>query len=188
MGTLSLRAHPDHPPLAIGSVEAAILGLDEHWLRVRWRVEGAERVVLPPFAGKGRADGLWQQTCFELFIRSDRDQEGGYVELNLSPSEQWAAYDFAAYRSGMENRDMPRDPDGTIRIGGNMLIFDASIPVATLPPLPWKLGICAVVAELGEDEEAEPTRSYWALRHSPGQADFHAPACFAARLAAPQRP
>jgi len=55
--------------------------------------------------------------------------------------------------------------------------------MAGLPPLPWKLGISAVVAE--QDEDGDVAKSYWALRHGPGQADFHAPACFAVRLAAP---
>ena len=183
MGTLSLKSHPDHPPLAVIAVEAAFIGLDRHWLRLRWRIEGSERVIVPPFAGKGRADGLWQETCFELFIQGE-SEETGYVELNLSPSEQWAAYDFAAYRAGMENRDMPRDPDCTLRVGGRMMIFDASVPLATLPPMPWRVGISAVLAEA--DEEGEVVKSLWALRHPPGQPDFHAPACFAARLAAPQ--
>ena len=182
MGTLRLIAHPDHPPVDVNSIEAAVIGLDANWLRVRWRVEGAARVLVPTFAGKGRADGLWQATCFELFLKAPDDD--GYVELNLSPSEQWAAYDFAGYRSGMENRDMARDPDGTIRIGRNMLIFDASIPVAGLPDLPWQLGISAVIEEQGDDGVS--VKSYWALRHPAGKADFHSPACFGASLAAPQ--
>jgi hypothetical protein len=184
LGTLSLKSHPDHEPDSVSAVEAAVIGMDANWLRVRWRIADSARVIVPPFAGKGRMDGLWQETCFELFIMPDDGEEAGaYVELNLSPSEQWAAYDFAAYRAGMAERPMPRHPDGTLRRGGNMMIFDASIPMAGLPPLPWRLGISAVIAE--EDEDGEVTKSYWALRHGPGRADFHAPACFAVRLAAP---
>lgn len=178
MKTLTLACHPDHLPSQVESVEAAILGLDPHWLRVRWRVAQAGAVILPPFAGKGRADGLWQQTCFEIFLRSPGDP--GYVELNLSPSERWAAYDFAGYRAGMADREMPRDPDCTARRGGQILIFDASIPMATLPPLPWQIGLSAVIVE------EDGNKSLWALRHGGGQADFHAPACFAATLGAPQ--
>lgn len=197
MGTLRLVHHPGTPPLSVSSVEAAVIGLDENWLRLRWKVENAAAVLLPPFAGKGRADGLWRQTCFELFIQpvggdADGEGEGGYVELNLSPSERWAAYDFAAYRSGMEDRPMPRDPDCTARSGRNILIFDASIPVATLPPLPWRLAISAVIEEqfsaqqgAGNELEEGVVKSLWALRHPPGEPDFHSPACFAASLAAP---
>lgn len=138
MGTLPLIAHPDHPPARVSGVEAAVIGLTDHWLSVRWRVEDAADVLVPEFAGKGRADGLWQQTCFELFLRAPG--EAGYVELNLSPSERWAAYDFGSYRAGMEERPVPRDPVCTLRRGSNMLIFDAAIPVAGLPPLPGRSG------------------------------------------------
>ncbi|MES2493263.1 MAG: DOMON-like domain-containing protein [Pseudomonadota bacterium] len=180
METLTLKPHPDHPPAQVTGVEAAIIGLTAYWLRIRWRVAGAAGVLVPPFAGKDRADGLWQETCFELFVKEPG--ANGYAELNFSPSERWAAYDFAGYRSGMANRPMPRDPDGTIRIGRDLLIFDASIPLAGLPPLPWRLGISAVIEEEGG------RKSYWALAHPPGSADFHSPACFAASLAPPTAP
>ena len=70
-------------------MEARIIARDANWLRVRWRIEGAQQLIVPPFAGKGRADELWQTTCFELFLKP----EGGvpYVEVNLSPSERWNA-------------------------------------------------------------------------------------------------
>ncbi len=181
MGTLTLKPHPDHPPHGVSSVEAAIIGLTEHWLRVRWRVAGAGHVLVPPFAGKGRADGLWRETCFELFVK--KPAEAAYTELNLSPSERWAAYDFAGYRAGSANRMMPRNPDCTVRIGPDMMIFDAALPLAGLPPLPWRLGISAVIEEQAGD--GARITSYWALEHPPGKADFHSPACFAATLAPP---
>lgn len=154
-----------------------MIGLTEHWLTLRWRVEHAGRVLVPPLAGKARTDGLWQQTCFELFVR--QPGESGYAEFNLSPSERWAAYDFASYRSGMEERPMPRDPVCTLRQGRSLLIFDAAIPRAALPPLPWQFGMSAVI------EEEDGVKSFWALRHGAGAPDFHAPACFAAALGAP---
>lgn len=184
MGTLTLKPHPDHPSIGVSAVEAAVIGLTDHWLRVRWRVEGAAHVLVPPFAGKGRTDGLWRETCFELFLRQPGD--AAYVELNFSPSERWAAYDFAGYRAGMADRPMLRDPDGTIRIGRNMLIFDVSVPLGGLPPLPWQFGISAVIEEQGEDGQG--VTSFWALAHPAGKADFHDPACLVANLAAPQRP
>ena len=180
METLSLAPHPEHLPEQVSAVSAAVIGLDRYWLRLRWRVENSAAVVLPPFAGKGRADGLWRRTCFELFVKAPEGE--GYAEFNLAPSEQWAAYDFTGYRAGMANRPMPRDPDCTIRRGGNVLLFDAAIPMAGLPPLPWDFGLSAVIEEEGG------ATSLWALRHGEGKADFHAAACFAARLAAPREP
>ena len=108
--------------------------------------------------------------------------EGGpaYVELNLSPSERWAAYDFAVYREGMAERPFPREPECTMRKGDQMAIFDAAVPFVGLPDLPCKLGMTAVI------EEAGGVMSYWALAHPPGKPDFHDAACFKARLEPPE--
>ena len=141
---------------------------------------GAASLVVPAFAGKGRADGLWQTTCFELFVRPG--EGAGYVEFNLSPSERWNVYDFTSRRKGMRERAMPREPECTMRKGTDMAIFDAAIPAAGLPPLPWRCGFTAVLEEEGG------TKSYWALAHSGDAPDFHDPACFLHDLAAPGAP
>ena len=175
----SLVAHPAHPPLAVSSITATLSG-DNDWLTLRWRIEGAGRLVVPPFAGKGRADGLWKATCFELFVRPGAGT--AYCEFNLSPSERWAAYDFSRYREGMAARPMPRDPVCGLRGEGNLRIFDAALPMAGLPPWHWHCGVSAVIEEEGG------VISYWALAHPAGKPDFHDPACFTLPIPAPQRP
>ncbi|BBC73089.1 conserved hypothetical protein [Altererythrobacter sp. B11] len=178
MQNYPLTAHPDFPPLAARRVEARVIGADANWLRLRWRIDGVEKLVVPSFGGKGRADGLWQTTCFELFLRPD----GGsaYCEFNLSPSERWAAYDFASYREGMSERLAPREPNCTMRLGQSMAIFDAAIPLPALPAADCAMGFSAVIEEEGG------TKSYWALAHPAGKPDFHDAACFTGRLAAPE--
>lgn len=176
METFALLPHPDSPAVEVDAVEARISVSDPHWLSIRWKIARAGKIVVPPLAGRGRADGLWQTTCFELFVR----QTEGYSEFNFSPSERWAAYDFSAYREGMHERPVPRDPRCTWRGGSRFAIFDAEVPLAALPPLPWKCGISAVIEEQGG------IKSYWALAHPPGKPDFHHPACFAATLPAPE--
>ena len=178
MQTHQLVPHPDHPPLAVGQVEARIIGADANWLRVRWRIEGSQQLVVPAFAGKGRTDQLWQTTCFELYLKPLEGE--AYCELNLSPSERWNAYDFDSYRAGMRERPFPREPECTIRQGSSFAIFDAAIPVAGLPSSDCAMGLCAILEEQGG------TISYWALAHQEGKPDFHAPACFAAELPAPR--
>ncbi len=81
-----LIAHPAHPPLAVRSIEARIIGFDANWLRARWKIMGAGQLVVPPFAGKGRADGLWQTTCFELFL------DASSVQSNLQSRVKRARY------------------------------------------------------------------------------------------------
>lgn len=177
MQTHDLAAHPAHPPREIKAVEAKVIGADALWLRLRWKIEAAGSLVVPAFAGKGRADGLWRTTCFEVFLQP----HGGsaYLELNLSPSERWAAYDFETYREAMSERPFPREPQCTMRLGSTMAIFDAAVPLAGLPREDCVMGLSAVLEEEGG------TLSYWAIAHPAEKPDFHDPACFAATLPAP---
>ena len=176
MQTYQLVPHPSHPPLAVARVEARMISASNNWLRVRWRVDGVSKLIVPPFAGKGRADNLWQSTCFELFMQPDG--ASGYSEFNLSPSERWAAYDFTGVREGMTERRFEREPTCTMRTGMAMAIFDAELPRAQMPDPPCMMGFAAVLEEQGG------VKSYWALAHgNPDQPDFHDPACFTAEFA-----
>jgi hypothetical protein len=180
--TYRLLPHPAAcQPLAVRSVEARVLASGGPWLQLRWRIEGARSIVVPPFAGKGRADNLWRRTCFEIFLRPD----GGtaYAEFNLSPTDQWAAYDFDSHREGMRDRPMPRDPVCTWRRGGSVAIFDAAIPLGGLPSGPCAMQLTAVIEEEGED--GARSQSCWAITHRPDKPDFHDQACFTGRLPAP---
>lgn len=179
MQTHALVAHPAFPPAEVRQITSRITP-DGEWLRLRWRIEGARLLKVPAFAGKGRADGLWQSTCFELFLQVPG--ESGYTELNLSPSERWNAYDFASYREGMSERAFPREPACTMRKGEALAIFDAAVPASALPPAPWRLNMTAVIEEEGG------VKSFWALAHPDTKPDFHDPACFTGTLAAADRP
>ncbi len=177
METLHLIPHPAYPPARVRSVTARVQSHDAHWCVVRWKVDGARDVMVPAFAGRARADELWRTTCCELFVAGNAAT--GYSEFNFSPSERWAAYDFAAYRTGMAERAVARAPVITPRRGADVLFCDVAIPTAALPPLPWRYGLSAVIAESGG------VTSYWALAHPRDRPDFHDPACFGAWLAAP---
>lgn len=181
MQAYPLIAHPAHKPVDVTAVEARISQKHPNWLILRWRIEGANSLILPPLAGKSRANGLWRTTCFELFLKSANSEE--YCEFNLSPSEQWNAYDFSGYRENMRERETRREPVLTMRPGGSLSIFDSAIPRTLLPNGPSAMGLSAVIEEEGG------SKSYWAIAHSDNEKpDFHHPACFAAVLAAPDAP
>lgn len=176
MQTHDLVAHPSTPPLAVRRVEAKILSITDSWFRVRWRIDGPQHLVVPPFAGRGRADKLWNTTCFELFMM-EKDGTPSYSEFNLSPSERWAAYDFSDYREGMAKRDFAREPDCSMRMGTAVAIFDAALPRSQMPEPPAAVGLAAVLEEEGG------VKSYWAISHHKDAPDFHDPACFEGSLA-----
>ena len=48
----------------------------------------------------GFADYLWEQTCLECFISSGNlETDSSYIEINASPSGQYALYHFKSYRN-----------------------------------------------------------------------------------------
>jgi hypothetical protein len=164
-----LTCHPDTPKLSLDSIEVTARREDNCW-HFTFRLANSGALVIPPVTGPGRADGLWQATCFEAFVG---DRGASYVEFNFSPSGQFAAYRFDAPREGM------RDEEATVAIradeGNGWFELEA---IVTCPALVTgaPLGLSAVIEEDGA------RKSYWALAHAQDAPDFHNPSCFIARL------
>ena len=175
--THELVPHPAHPPTAVRRVSASFDDRGGPWILLRWRIEGAEEITVPPFAGKVRNDGLWQTTCGELFVAGERGEE--YREFNFSPSENWAAYSFGRYREQAGDLALGRPPSIAWRGSGALALLDVWLAPDALPPRPLRLGMTLVLEERGG------RKSYWAAAHPRDVPDFHDPACLAWRLAAP---
>lgn len=133
----------------------------------------AARFVIPEPRDPVRADGLWQTTCFEAFLRAPGEQS--YREWNFAPSGDWAAYDFSGYRESSTNADIAAPP--YVRMEDNFTWWALGATIGVDAGLIWELGLSAVI------EERDGTKSYWALAHPSDKPDFHAPGCFTARLA-----
>ncbi len=166
---MHLIAHPDCLPPSVGSIDVSVWAEGGRW-HFRFLVEGADELVLPEPQPPGRADELWKQTCFEAFVTLPG---GGYVELNFSPSSQWAAYRFDDYRSGM--RIEPAEVEIWLDGGETWIGVEAAVRCEALTA-GASLGLSAVIRE-------RESASYWALGHPDGAPDFHDRACFKARLA-----
>ena len=183
MTTLSaeLAAHPSSPCDAVRRFNA---GFETERLpgelAVRFRMEGdISRVRLPAAELARRRDGLWQHTCFEVFLRPDGSDS--YHEFNFAPSGDWAAYRFAGRRHDRTAHEIPapwiecrRLPDGCS--------LSARIAIAALPELAQATSIDAGLAAVIETTDG--ARSYWALAHGGDKPDFHDPATFTLRVAA----
>lgn len=158
-----LFRHPDTPPGGIDWVEAELVRVDDGAVAT-FRAKGdLSRLVVPPSALPVRTDGLWQATCFELFVSTGGD---GYREYNFSPSSAWAAYEFDSYREGMRAAaasvivEFSREP--------TEMVLAARIKDGL--PLPGIVGMTAVI------EETDGQLRYWATGFAPGKPDFHAAA------------
>lgn len=166
---MKLIPHPASPPVIVSAVEVDAAVVRGESL-LTYRVTGGP-VFVPPAASPVRTDGLWRTTCFELFVRPAGGQ--GYFEFNFSPSTAWAAYRFDGYRAGMEN--LPVAPPRIEPVEDGVRVV---LDLGGLPGNEWTAAITAVI------EEADGTKSYWALRHPSEQPDFHHADSFALTLPA----
>ena len=165
---VELICHPQRPcavSLAIGvSVER-----DAGQLALAYVLRGITiDLRIPTPASPVDPDRLWAHTCFEAFLA--RPGDDAYEEWNLSPSGQLAHYAFDAYRV--------RGPQpAATTVASRCELAAATLTLAARIPIgddgPRVVGLTTVV------QDARGGLSYWALRHGPGQPDFHARATFA---------
>ena len=178
----ALVPHPDFPSRAIQSIWVDVEREADGNLLLRYRVTGAIDEVLWPSAqprSSGPTDRLWEHSCFEAFV--GRPDEPGYIELNATTALEWALYAFDDYRAGMTAIDLAFS--ATMRFGDDSLEVSVSLlPEDSYYDGDLLFGLSAII------EAKDGSKSYWALKHPPGQPDFHNRDCFTARLAAPTRP
>lgn len=175
----ALRLHPASPPSPIRRIRVDAARLIDGRLALAFMAEGdLARVRIPAARAPARTGELWQATCFEAFLRSPGAE--AYVELNFSPSSEWAAWRFDCYRSGMRRAEI-EPPAVKATAAGRYLGVVASAALGPLPELvpweTWEIGLAAIV------EAEDGALSHWALVHPPGPPDFHHRDCFAADLA-----
>ncbi|TKD50505.1 DOMON-like domain-containing protein [Sphingomonas baiyangensis] len=175
-----LVAHPGETPDALLVDAAVTRGSGGRW-HARYMVSGdLSDLDLPRPAPALRRDGLWRDTCFELFAMAP---DGSYLECNFAPSGAWAAYRFEGYRAGM--RDAEAIEPVAIALehaAGGSLLIDARFSIGWLAEFPLlRVGLSAVLAR------RDGSRSYRALAHPPGKPDFHHRDCFALEVTAPRR-
>jgi hypothetical protein len=134
-----------------------------------------------------RADRLWEHTCFECFLGDCTQTDGPYLELNFSPSGQWACYSFTSARRDMAACEPVTGAfRATWRIKCDSIELQVDLPRRAI--LPWLAAptLCVGLTAILESSAGE--LSFWALRHPrDGQtqqllpADFHRRDCWLAR-------
>jgi hypothetical protein len=185
---VTLSAHPDVPKNGVRGIAAGAQVLGPDVLRFDYVLEADPLLIRvpPPVPDAGRSDKLWAHTCFEAFIGIP--ESTGYLELNFSPSGQWAAYRFDSYRQGMVPAldAAPRlvlrrltaalALQAEVQLGRSLMVAGAGSGAFQRP---LRIALSTVV------EDREGRLSYWAVRHPPGRPDFHHPEGFALALELP---
>ena len=170
---LALKLHPNSFCAAVTAVDVDVARPNGGSLSLSYIVTGKiTDLRLPPVALPVRADELWRSSCFEAFIRAAPGET--YYEFNFAPSAQWAAYRFDGYRTGMRVATEIAAPRIAAQSAPERYVLQATLDVSSLPrDTGWRLGLSAMI------EETSGQKSFWALAHPPGKADFHHADCFA---------
>jgi hypothetical protein len=171
----TLRLHPNSSCGAVTTIEVDVAHPRARTLVFTYAVSGTiSDLAIPSRAVAARTDELWRHTCFEAFIGNSVDAT--YYEFNFAPSTQWAAYWFSGYRSGMRVATEINRPQISVKSAPECYLLEASVELDQESLSHLRLGLAAVI------EKISGHRSYWALVHPPGKADFHHSDCFMLEL------
>lgn len=174
-----LVRHPGTHSRAVHGIEAHVKWARGAVLVLRYVLTGdLVRLRIPLPGPPRRANRLWQHTCFEAFISTTGSLE--YHEFNFAPSGEWAAYFFRRYREDALRAEAKVVPMITVHRAEESLEIEIVLDLDGVPgrlsDARLRLGLSAVVEEQGG------TFSYWALKHPPGNPDFHHPDAFALEI------
>ena len=164
-----LICHPGIVCNTIQTVQVKVESEPQGNLQLSYELTGdLAQIHIPEPQPPAAVDGLWEHTCFEMFVAVEG--EAKYHEFNFSPSGQWAAYAFSSYRVGSV-WTANRRPVICFARSNEHLLLEAVIAAADLPRnvtgKPLQLGLAAVI------EAKDGSCSYWALRHPEARPDFH---------------
>ena len=171
-----LQCHPSLTCQAVSGISVTAVFREDGALQLHYQITGIP--LLPAQQAPAAADNLWQHTCCELFVANAG--EASYREFNFSPSGQWAAYCFTAYRQQDQAFCPPVPPQSRLRSLADGFQLDALIPGELLPAGDTlEFGLTAVI------EAHDGSKTYWALAHLAQQPDFHLRASFTLTLPRP---
>jgi len=173
-----LQCHTDHPAKDVEeiAISAELSKSGKIWLR--YHIDGnLNSISLPDPKDPERTDNLWHTTCCELFISVP--EETAYGEYNLSPSSQWAAYQFSDFRKDAADMEIPDVPEIHLDASETHLALEAEF---TLPERFTNKTLQTSFSVIVE--EMDGTKSFWAVTHPPGKPEFHHRDCFSVFLEA----
>ena len=177
---LALIPHPADSHVPDISLSAGIDQVSSGRMEIRYDLTGdIGAIAIPDPATASRANNLWERTCFELFIQYQ--SETGYSEYNFSPSAQWAAYRFAAHRTGRSDIASAH-ADVSVERSGHAFRLHANVILEARAGSGFMdVGLSAIIAR------NDGRKSHWALAHDQGKPDFHKSDCFTHRIEAVRR-
>lgn len=167
------------------SVMADLSLMNAHTAEIYFKwIDPKGEIILPEMASTaqahyGRVIGLWEATCFEVFIHPAPENQPQFVqnltapiryyETNFSTAKSWNVFGFTDYRT-------PSAP--TELAEAKILSFDVQKSptggfikvVLQVDGADWRkisISLCAVIATRSYG------KSYWSFKHADDKANFH---------------
>ena len=172
-----LELRPFLPPLAGAYKVKAHIHQKENQLKLLYIIKGDIKLLNISKEEKSplRMEGLWESTCFELFLKNKNQKR--YLEFNFSPSGHWNCYSFDHYRQGLQEFDQLSRMDIHFKKDDHFAEMKVTLVFKEGPYFSQRyfdqgemLAGPSVVLE-----DKDQNKSYWALGHPKKQADFHDP-------------
>jgi hypothetical protein len=119
---------------------------------------------------KSRVLKLWEKTCFELFIKNEKDQ---YIEFNFSPNFEWNCFYFEKSGEVLKEWERMPMPVTDILLSSEHFFLFVDIKKEFFPKgfftrdSKLSAGITSVI------KEKSKAMSYWALAHTDTRPNFH---------------
>ena len=149
-----------------------MIELHHKQLKVTYQISGdLSHYHFPKPTKQHRADKLWLDTTFELFLAPEHSS--AYWEVNISPSTQWNLYHFADYREGMKESNIFSAPDikKERRHHEYVLSFESIIP-KELVDQALLINLCVILLD------RTGTQHFFSIKRREGSPDFHDRAYF----------
>lgn len=117
---------------------------------------------------KERTLKLWEKTCFELFIKNNRDE---YLEFNFSPRFEWNCFYFQKQGDVLQEWAKMERPKTDILLSLEKFFIVSEIKKEFFPvnfiTNNMSVGISSVLKMKNEE------MTYWALSHEDSKPNFH---------------
>lgn len=119
---------------------------------------------------KQRVIGLWEKSCFELFIKN---HSGQYIEFNFSPTFEWNCFYFNKKGDALRAWEKMQMPVTDILLSEDHFLLFSVIKKECFPEgffdaeNSLEAGITAVIKDKSNH------MSYWALSHADSRPNFH---------------
>jgi hypothetical protein len=122
---------------------------------------------------KMRVMKLWEKTCFEFFIKNERDS---YMEFNFSPCFEWNCFYFEKKGNPLKEYAPMERPKTDILNSMDHFLLMVEIkkdffPEGFFAGATNLTNICAGIT--GVIKEKNGNLSYWALAHADTRPNFH---------------